>query len=221
MGGGVKRKPILCLDFDGVLHSYTSGWQGADVVSDPPVPDALQFIWDAQEHFTVAIHSSRSGQSGGIAAMKAWLFNVANASRDEGPWCDDPHLGFVHQIEWPIQKPPAMVTLDDRAITFTGEWPRISDLVAFKPWNKGGGHHVRIAQLEWKSVGSTLWIGKLAEFHYSIRLVETDRYVLSIKGEDQPAVTSLQDAQDHAQNHMENTVLEELLLMPGARKRAS
>ena len=24
-------KPILCLDFDGVLHSYTSGWRGARI----------------------------------------------------------------------------------------------------------------------------------------------------------------------------------------------
>jgi hypothetical protein len=32
------RKPILCLDFDGVLHSYTSGWKGAAVIPDPPVP---------------------------------------------------------------------------------------------------------------------------------------------------------------------------------------
>jgi hypothetical protein len=30
-------KPILCLDFDGVIHSYSSGWKGADVIPDPPV----------------------------------------------------------------------------------------------------------------------------------------------------------------------------------------
>ena len=59
----------LCLDFDGVIHGYQSGWKGATVIPDPPVKGALQFILDAVEHFTVAIHSSRSGQDGGIQAM--------------------------------------------------------------------------------------------------------------------------------------------------------
>lgn len=66
-------KPILCLDFDGVIHSYSSGWQGAAVIPDAPVTGAMRFIWDATDHFRVAIYSSRSGQRGGIKAMQRWL----------------------------------------------------------------------------------------------------------------------------------------------------
>ena len=32
------KKPIVVLDFDGVIHSYKSGWKGADVIPDEPVP---------------------------------------------------------------------------------------------------------------------------------------------------------------------------------------
>lgn len=54
-------KPTLCLDFDGVLHSYSSGWKGADIIPDPPVAGAADFIIEAQQHFIVAVYSSRSG----------------------------------------------------------------------------------------------------------------------------------------------------------------
>ena len=67
------RKPILSLDWDGVIHSYSSGWQGATVIPDPPNPGAMRFIWDASEHYTIAISSSRSSSWMGRRAMKAYL----------------------------------------------------------------------------------------------------------------------------------------------------
>lgn len=126
-------KPILCIDFDGVIHSYSSGWKGADVIPDPPVSGAMRFIWDAGEHFRVAIYSSRSGQTGGIKAMKRWLADhfTAHWSGDRTQ-CDDK----LAEIEWPTEKPAAMITIDDRAITFTGTWPSIDELREFQPWNK-------------------------------------------------------------------------------------
>ena len=31
-------KKTVVFDFDGVIHSYTSGWKGESVITDPPVP---------------------------------------------------------------------------------------------------------------------------------------------------------------------------------------
>lgn len=31
-------KQTVVFDFDGVIHSYTSGWKGETIIPDPPVP---------------------------------------------------------------------------------------------------------------------------------------------------------------------------------------
>lgn len=121
-------RPILCLDFDGVIHSYTSGWKGADVIPDEPVLGAIAFMRLAILVFDVQVFSSRSNQEGGIDAMKRWL---TEWEEREG---FAPYL--VEHISFPTEKPPAHVSLDDRAIQFTGKWPYLSDLLDFKPWNK-------------------------------------------------------------------------------------
>ncbi|MDE2096939.1 MAG: hypothetical protein KGL39_06805 [Patescibacteria group bacterium] len=138
----MMNKPILCLDFDGVLHSYASGWKGADVIPDDPVPGAQGFLRAALGAFDVAILSSRSHQPGGLEAMKAWLQH-----HFVGPQNDEPHsrgmtLDEFARIRWPLEKPAAMVTIDDRALTFTGNWPSIESLLAFEPWNRRNGQQL-------------------------------------------------------------------------------
>jgi len=121
------------LDFDGVIHSYASGWKGVDVIPDPPVDGAMKFIWDATEHFRVAIFSSRSGQPGGISAMKAYVRGHFMAYwGTHATQADDKFT----EIEWPTEKPAAFITIDDRALTFEGVWPDVEALRAFQPWNK-------------------------------------------------------------------------------------
>jgi hypothetical protein len=124
-------KPILCLDFDGVIHSYTSGWKGADVIPDPPVEGAIAFMLHALKHFDVVIFSSRSNQPYGRIAMERWLYEHAGQCWYETP--DGPGLEDVRFVK---EKPAAFVTLDDRAITFNGTWPDVSELLEFKPWYK-------------------------------------------------------------------------------------
>ena len=126
-------KPILCLDFDGVLHSYTTPWLAPDHIPDPPVAGALAFIQEALKHFRVAIFSSRSNSEAGIAAMQIWLRRWA---AEQTKHLDAVDFDWLLDIEWPTAKPPAFLTIDDRAIMFTGTWPAIADLKAFKPWNR-------------------------------------------------------------------------------------
>lgn len=125
------NKPILCLDFDGVIHSYSSGWKGADVIPDPPVEGAIGFMLTALDHFDVVIFSSRSNQPGGVKAMTTWLKEHAGSC-----WYPSPVGYGLEDVRFVYDKPPAQVTIDDRAITFTGTWPSIEMLKSFKPWNK-------------------------------------------------------------------------------------
>lgn len=122
----MKNKPILCLDFDGTIHAYTSGWKGADVIPDPPVDGAFQFLESASEQFEVHVYSARSGLPGGIDAMQAWFLRHG--------WEAD-EAGKPANITFPTSKPPAHVSIDDRALTFIGTWPTIRSLVGFRPWN--------------------------------------------------------------------------------------
>jgi len=119
---------IISIDFDGVLHSYDSGWQGADQIPDPPVEGAIPWLVSLFSHdgLTICIFSSRNHQMGGIDAMRDWLrtYGVEQAMLD--------------RIQFPLVKPPAHVALDDRALTFDGQFPDVEFLKSFKPWNKRG-----------------------------------------------------------------------------------
>lgn len=129
------KKPILCLDFDGVCSTYESGWQGADVCNDPPVPGLFEFLEEAREHFIIKIYSSRSTHPKGIPAMKAWFGRWYLRYRIE----KHPQSKYViidDLVKFATEKPPAHITIDDRALTFQGTWPSVEELKNFKPWFK-------------------------------------------------------------------------------------
>ena len=160
-----RRKPILVYDFDGVIHSYTSGWKGAAVIPDPPVPGALEHIVRSFLDFQPAIFSSRSHQWGGIRAMKRYVFNhlislggvdptnihdpayrvpdwwadYIHENSAMEPWPNEVHASaarVVREIKWPIFKPAAIYSIDDRGHQFDGTWPTHASIAHFKPWNK-------------------------------------------------------------------------------------
>jgi hypothetical protein len=137
--------PIICVDFDGVIHSYTSGWQGIDEINDPPVPGAIEWLMDhlpkvknafvrdgkevveLHEHEgpIVQIYSSRSKEAIGRGAMKSYLIRHGM-----------PPIYALRVLKYPTQKPAAFLTIDDRAICFNGTFPTTDEMLNFKPWNK-------------------------------------------------------------------------------------
>lgn len=69
--------PIICLDFDGVIHSYKSKWKGPRIIPDPPVDGAFEMmIRYLTAGFDVVVFSSRSSAFGGRWAMARWMKNT-------------------------------------------------------------------------------------------------------------------------------------------------
>ena len=122
-----RDKLIISVDFDGVIHAYTTPWKAAHIVPDGPVPGALEWLKEATKHFRVSIFSSRSATEQGRRAMRQWLYVHGKSAV------------WLNLIEWPSAKPPAHLSIDDRGLNFRGDWSEFQDfdkLKVFRPWNK-------------------------------------------------------------------------------------
>lgn len=120
--GGMKMNyaKTVIFDFDGVIHSYDSGWLGADIIPDEPVPGIKEAIDEIRAAgYRVVVLSARCHQ-GGIKAIKNFLNEneiiVDDVVRD---------------------KVPAILQVDDRAICFDGKPEKLLEKIqGFQPWNK-------------------------------------------------------------------------------------
>lgn len=109
----------VCFDFDGVIHSYTSGFLGDGNIPDPPVPGIKQVIDRLRDAgYRVVVLSSRSASSEGRRAMQEW-FDKWDIEVDD--ICST--------------KPPARCYVDDRAVLFTGDTSTLFDTIDnFEPY---------------------------------------------------------------------------------------
>lgn len=126
-------KPTICIDFDGVIHSYDRGWQDGEIYGDV-VPGFFEWAREAGHKFRLVIYSSRSKDPELLEAMQVWLATQHRIWAVPGlanyGW---PFIEFAHE------KPAAFLTIDDRAIRFDGKWDAFElqpdKLISFKPWN--------------------------------------------------------------------------------------
>lgn len=127
-------KPTLCIDFDGVIHSYEKGWQGGEIYGTV-VPGFFEWVEQVRHKFKLVIYSSRSKDDAGVTAMGLWLHEQRNAWIKNG---GERHPTEPLEIEFAHEKPPAWLTIDDRCIPFHGDWAdrelQPDAMLAFKPW---------------------------------------------------------------------------------------
>jgi hypothetical protein len=117
-----EKRYTVAVDFDGVLHSYTTPWSGADSCPDPPVSGAIDWLNEIVQKFEVVILTTRGDQEGGNEAVQAWL-------REHG------YVGPDLRVT--SQKVPALVYVDDRAWRFEGDnFPTAEQIHRAIPWNK-------------------------------------------------------------------------------------
>ena len=107
---------IIAIDFDGVLHRYSKGWNGG-IIYDKPVEGTKKALESLKEKgFTIYIYTGRTnsqfrhqGEKDQVLAIEKWL------KKYEIPF----------DKVWLDGKPAAKIYLDDRAVRFNGNWEDI------------------------------------------------------------------------------------------------
>lgn len=134
------KKPILCIDFDGVIHDYKEGWKDGSIYGEV-VPGFFEWADEAKDHFKLVVYSSRSKDRVSSQKMYSWLSKkyaawLESVGRDNKQYLKE----FRAMFEFASEKPAAYLTIDDRAICFDGDWHAsclsVESMKAFKPWNK-------------------------------------------------------------------------------------
>ena len=101
----------IAVDFDGVIHKYSRGWQDGSIYDDP-VDGAIEGIWDLQKTHAVYVHTTRSPD-----AVARWLAShgvacTTDLQELEEFW-NNRKIVLVSQ-----RKLPAIAYIDDRAFLF-------------------------------------------------------------------------------------------------------
>jgi len=104
-------KPRICIDLDGVVHSYHKGFHDGTLYGFP-IPGAKEFIDEMKEMYEIAIYTARVSKSKGRFAPRTKKKKVRK-------WLDKYDIYYDVVTS---DKLPAIAYIDDRAIEFKGDW---------------------------------------------------------------------------------------------------
>lgn len=115
MPNSTQRPKTIAVDFDGVVHTYSRGWQDGTIY-DPPLPGALEALTKLMETYAVFIHTTRDARTvAGWLAERGFdtVVDVDGPSHPKREFWNDQGALLVTD-----RKLPAVAYIDDRAIRF-------------------------------------------------------------------------------------------------------
>jgi len=120
-----KHPKTIAVDFDGVIHGYSRGWQDGTIY-DPPLPGAINALTTLMKTHAVFIHTTRD--AGDVAT---WLadYGFDTVVDVEGP--KHPRREFWNETGALLvtdRKLPAVAYIDDRAVRFANWNQALTDL---------------------------------------------------------------------------------------------
>lgn len=122
-----QTKPILLLDFDGVVCR-----------DELPVEGFFEWAIEAHKHFNLMVYS-RSNKPEKIEEMELWLQTHIISWRHQQMERNSSIATAAVEFTFPTEKPEAFLTIEDRSIAFNGKWRdekhRPDALLHFVPWH--------------------------------------------------------------------------------------
>lgn len=117
-GAQSPEKPVLCLDFDGVLHDHAGlEWTGEADIFGPPIHGAKEAVDFLRTRYTVVVHSARCCTTEGRQSIVSWLAMYGIAVDEV---CE--------------HKPAAFAYVDDLGVPFYGDWSEVIARVRDMPY---------------------------------------------------------------------------------------
>ena len=116
--------PTIAVDFDGVIHRYSRGWDDGSIY-DPPIEGAIEGLRTLMLDFAVFVHTTRNP-----VPVAKWLWEQGLDARADTP--DDPAPAEFWSTRGMLlvtnRKLPAVAYIDDRAIRFVSWAQTLSEV---------------------------------------------------------------------------------------------
>lgn len=130
-----RDRRTVAVDFDGVIHSYSSDWIAPHIIPDPPVDGSIEWLHRIIQNFDVNIFTTRARTIRGRMAIRRWLLENGGTL-----YFDSMGARGIEEANITYKKLPAIIYIDDRAFRFDGSnFPEKHMINNALPWWKRAG----------------------------------------------------------------------------------